>query len=30
MSVTLASGIMFTLRVVKPVASSNRWDVTTK
>ena len=30
MSVTLASGIMFTLRVMTPVASTNRWDVTTK
>ena len=30
MSVTLGSGIMFTLRVMTPVASTNRWEVTTK
>ena len=30
MSVTFASGIMFTLRVRKPSDSSSRWDVMTK
>src|SRR2546430_9230789 len=30
MSVTFGSGIMFTLRVMTPVASTNRWEVTTK
>ncbi len=28
MSVTLASGIMFTLRVMMPGASMNHWEVT--